>query len=139
MFASDSQSTETNRADTLVRVILWFPTENFTVANAYMTGQAVSDWQAPLDWNAVRVVRDSTWRVGYPGYVITAGTTNLLVPPVYPTWVSKRYVIRWPRTSSGSSTGALDPNKDILYMTILNPNAVDVIFDYNTKLTYIDP
>lgn len=136
----DSDTTETDQADTTFRVVYWYPTENFVKASDYMNSITIANWQQIIDWNVVRVVRDDFIKISYDRYVITAGQQNVHVAGVHPSVVQRRYRIRWPRSMRpDTTTGILDPNKDILYMTVFNTASFAVAYDYNTKLTYIDP
>lgn len=136
----DDEATDV-RADGVIRVILWTPTQNHTFALDYLQGITIDQWQLPLDWNRVRVHRDLNIRIGFDKYVFTADNTDYLVQTVYPTRVARKFVIPFPRTIAfaGNTGDSLDINKDMMYMTIFNPNTFRVNYDFDSKLTYIDP
>lgn len=140
MSCADGQGANTNQADCLIRTVMWTPVVSFTDASTYMNSLSITAWQQPLDWNMVKVHRDVTWRVGYWGWIITGGAQNFNVKPVYPSHVQKKFVIPFPRNVKfPPGNNDFDVNKDVLYITVFNPNSVDAVFDYDSKLTYIDP
>lgn len=138
----EDSTLESNRSDGLIRLVIWYPTRNYTESATYMTtpNLSVNNWQVPFDWNAVRVVRDVTIRIGLPSVTITSGTTILPQVNAYPSRIQKKFMIPWPRSVDfGPTSTILDIDKDIPYMTIINPNTFEVRWDLDSKITYIDP
>lgn len=138
-FRSIDGTEATVRADGLIRVILWYPTVNLGLSSPYMTNLSISNLMQPLDWTNVRVVRDWLIPLGYENYVFTAANENFNAHNVRASWHARRFVIPWPRTvNDAAGNGLLDVNKEILYMTILNPNTWAINYDFDTKMTFID-
>lgn len=128
----------TTRADQMFRLIFWTPRVAYTTAQAYIDQV---DYQETLDWNIVTTLSDRYIGIGFDQWVWTKGSTSYTTPPVYPAIKHINFNFKFPRTVKIGSDGdnLTDPNKDRLYMTIINPNQCEIRWNGQSKTTYIDP
>lgn len=137
IFTYDDPNVPNDNIGGKVRVVIWYPTRDYTSASTYMT--ALPYLEEP-DWNTVRVLRDHYIDISNANYVFTAANENFNPSPPTPTSSVKKYILPFPRTVEFvDAAGNTDPNKDRLYMTVWNPTNYALNWSFSSKTTFIDP
>ncbi|QBX89319.1 capsid protein [Apis mellifera virus-5] len=137
IFTYDDPNANDDNVDGKIRVLLWYPTRDYTSASTYVN--TLPFLEEP-DWNTIRVVRDTYHQLSYARYLFTAGNLNFNPAPPTPTSIVKKYVVNFPRTVEFvDPAGTTDPNKDRLYCTVYNSTNFALNWTYSAKTTYIDP
>lgn len=136
-FAFADATVSTNNVDQRFRVIFWYPTRDYNSASTYMI--SLPFLEAP-DWNTVKVVSDKYYEVSFARYVFTAVNENFNPSPPTQTNIVKKTVFPFPRTVEFiDQIGTVDPNKDRLYCTLINPGTMAINWQWSSKTTFIDP
>lgn len=122
--------------DIAIRFILWTPRLDSTAALTYMS--SLNDI-TPLDFNVVTIHMDRWIRLGQITTAAVGLLVGALVPNVRPSHTTLNKTIKFPRRVKflrGST--AINPDKDILYYTIVNRYTRPIVWDYHSRCTFID-
>lgn len=134
-FYARANPSNTSRVEGFVRFIMWTPRISYTQADLYMTALAPLEM---IDYNVATIHKDMYLHFGKIGQGTIGASTNVLQAP---NWTEKTFRISNPfprRVNFRNGNNDVDPNTDVMYLTLINAMDTNLTYDLGSRTTFID-